>query len=100
MRAAGLSARKVEYLVDLSIHFDAGTRAKTEALQRQSAQQLAFALKGADLGLWDWNIAGSSNTLPNSTTFSTMLIDKNHSPIRAGIAIISSCRNAASKRTA
>ncbi|WP_188706180.1 DNA-3-methyladenine glycosylase family protein [Polaromonas eurypsychrophila] len=25
MRAAGLSARKVEYLVDLSIHFDAGT---------------------------------------------------------------------------
>ena len=24
MRAAGLSARKVEYLVDLSIHFDAG----------------------------------------------------------------------------
>ncbi|MDI1245735.1 MAG: DNA-3-methyladenine glycosylase 2 family protein [Rhodoferax sp.] len=25
MRAAGLSARKVEYLVDLSIHFDSGT---------------------------------------------------------------------------
>jgi DNA-3-methyladenine glycosylase II len=25
MRAAGLSARKVEYLVDLSVHFDAGT---------------------------------------------------------------------------
>ncbi|SFU94185.1 DNA-3-methyladenine glycosylase II [Polaromonas sp. YR568] len=25
MRAAGLSARKVEYLVDLAIHFDAGT---------------------------------------------------------------------------
>ena len=25
MRAAGLSARKIEYLVDLSIHFDAGT---------------------------------------------------------------------------
>ena len=25
MRACGLSARKVEYLVDLSIHFDAGT---------------------------------------------------------------------------
>lgn len=25
MRSAGLSARKVEYLVDLSIHFDAGT---------------------------------------------------------------------------
>jgi len=25
MRAAGLSARKVEYLVDLSIHFDAGS---------------------------------------------------------------------------
>ena len=25
MRASGLSARKVEYLVDLSIHFDAGT---------------------------------------------------------------------------
>ena len=32
-------------------------RSKTEALQRQSAEQLAFALKGADLGLWDWRIA-------------------------------------------
>ena len=32
-------------------------RAKTEAVQRQNTEQLAFALKGADLGLWDWNIA-------------------------------------------
>lgn len=38
-------------------------RAKTEALQRQSAQQLAFALKGADLGLWDWNIAADEMSI-------------------------------------
>ena len=31
-------------------------RADAEDLQRQSAQRLEFALKGADLGLWDWNI--------------------------------------------
>lgn len=32
-------------------------RAKAETIQRQNTQQLAFALKGADLGLWDWDIA-------------------------------------------
>lgn len=31
-------------------------RAEALDLQRQSAQRLEFALKGADLGLWDWNI--------------------------------------------
>ena len=32
-------------------------RVKIASLQRQSAQRLEFALKGADLGLWDWNMA-------------------------------------------
>ena len=32
-------------------------RAQTEEIQRQNTLQLEFALKGADLGLWDWNIA-------------------------------------------
>ena len=32
-------------------------RAQAEDLERASAQRLEFALKGADLGLWDWNIA-------------------------------------------
>ena len=33
------------------------SRAQAEDLERRSAQRLEFALKGADLGLWDWNIA-------------------------------------------
>jgi diguanylate cyclase (GGDEF)-like protein/PAS domain S-box-containing protein len=32
-------------------------RAKAQEIQRQNTQQLAFALRGADLGLWDWNVA-------------------------------------------
>ncbi len=32
-------------------------RHRTDALDRLGAQRLAFALKGADLGLWDWNMA-------------------------------------------
>lgn len=32
-------------------------RNRTDALDRLGAQRLAFALKGADLGLWDWNMA-------------------------------------------
>lgn len=32
-------------------------RQRAEASERAGAQRLAFALKGADLGLWDWNIA-------------------------------------------
>ena len=39
MRAAGLSARKVEYLVDLSIHFDAGTVHVTDWRQSESTNQ-------------------------------------------------------------
>ena len=38
-------------------------RSKTEVLQRQSAEQMAFALKGADLGLWDWNIAADEMSI-------------------------------------
>ena len=34
-----------------------GARETAQALQRQSAQRLEFALKGADLGLWDLNLA-------------------------------------------
>lgn len=38
-------------------------RAKTEAIQRENTQQLAFALKGADLGLWDWNIVADETVV-------------------------------------
>lgn len=33
------------------------TQAKTEEARRRSASRLEFVLKGADLGLWDWNLA-------------------------------------------
>ena len=33
------------------------TQAATEEVRRKSARRLEFVLKGADLGLWDWNLA-------------------------------------------
>ena len=52
MRAAGLSARKVEYLVDLSIHFDAGTVHVTDwqAMEDEAIIAELIAIRG--IGRW------------------------------------------------
>lgn len=53
MRAAGLSARKIEYLVDLSIHFDAGTlhvRDWQEAMDDEAIIAELVAIRG--IGRW------------------------------------------------
>jgi DNA-3-methyladenine glycosylase II len=52
MRAAGLSARKVEYLVDLSIHFDAGTVHVTDwqAMDDEAIIAELVAIRG--IGRW------------------------------------------------
>ena len=52
MRAAGLSARKVEYLVDLAIHFDAGTVHVTdwEAMDDEAIIAELIAIRG--IGRW------------------------------------------------
>ncbi len=52
MRAAGLSARKVEYLVDLALHFDAGA-VHVEAWQNMSDEMIIaelIAIRG--IGRW------------------------------------------------
>jgi len=52
MRAAGLSARKIEYLVDLSIHFDAGTVNVTDwqAMDDETIIAELVAIRG--IGRW------------------------------------------------
>jgi hypothetical protein len=35
----------------------AAAQAAVQAVQRDTAQRFEFGLKGADLGLWDWNLA-------------------------------------------
>ena len=52
MRAAGLSARKVEYLVDLSIHFDAGMVHEThwESMDDETIIAELVAIRG--IGRW------------------------------------------------
>ena len=52
MRAAGLSARKVEYLVDLSIHFDTGTVHVTDwaAMDDEAIIAELIAIRG--IGRW------------------------------------------------
>ena len=53
MRSAGLSARKIEYLVDLSIHFDAGTlhvRDWQEAMDDEAIIAELVAIRG--IGRW------------------------------------------------
>ena len=52
MRAAGLSARKVEYLVDLSIHFDTGTVHVTDwqAMEDEAIIAELIAIRG--IGRW------------------------------------------------
>lgn len=52
MRAAGLSARKVEYLVDLALHFDAGTvHVKNwEAMDDEAIIAELIAIRG--IGRW------------------------------------------------
>lgn len=40
-------------------------RAKARKIQRQNTRQLAFALKGADLGLWDWNLSDDEMVVNN-----------------------------------
>jgi len=52
MRAAGLSARKVEYLVDLAIHFDAGTVhvKQWEAMDDEAIIAELVAIRG--IGRW------------------------------------------------
>ena len=52
MRAAGLSARKVEYLVDLSIHFDSGTAhfRDWEAMDDEAIIAELVAIRG--IGRW------------------------------------------------
>jgi DNA-3-methyladenine glycosylase II len=52
MRAAGLSARKVEYLVDLSIHFDTGTVHETnwESMDDEAIIAELIAIRG--IGRW------------------------------------------------
>jgi DNA-3-methyladenine glycosylase II len=52
MRAAGLSARKVEYLVDLAVHFDAGAVhvASWEAMDDEAIIAELVAIRG--IGRW------------------------------------------------
>ena len=52
MRAAGLSARKVEYLVDLALHFDAGTvhLKAWEAMDDEAIISELIAIRG--IGRW------------------------------------------------
>ncbi len=52
MRGAGLSARKIEYLVDLSIHFDAGTVHVTDwqAMDDEAIIAELVAIRG--IGRW------------------------------------------------
>ena len=52
MRAAGLSARKVEYLVDLSIHFDSGTvhEKNWQAMDDEAIITELVAIRG--IGRW------------------------------------------------
>ena len=52
MRAAGLSARKVEYLVDLSIHFDSGTvhEKSWQAMDDEAIITELVAIRG--IGRW------------------------------------------------
>ncbi len=52
MRAAGLSARKVEYLVDLSIHFDAGTVHVTDWQTMDDEAIIAELVAIRGIGRW------------------------------------------------
>jgi DNA-3-methyladenine glycosylase II len=52
MRAAGLSARKVEYLVDLALHFD-GQRLRVDAWAEQGDEEIISELIGIrGIGRW------------------------------------------------
>ena len=52
MRAAGLSARKVEYLVDLSIHFDAGKLQADRWLAMDDEAIIAELIAIRGIGRW------------------------------------------------
>ena len=52
MRGAGLSARKVEYLVDLSIHFDAGTVHVTDWQSMDDEAIIAELVAIRGIGRW------------------------------------------------
>ena len=52
MRATGLSARKVEYLVDLSIHFDAGTVHVTDWQAMDDEDIIAELVAIRGIGRW------------------------------------------------
>ena len=52
MRAAGLSARKVEYLVDLSIHFDAGRVHVTDWQSMEDDAIIAELIAIRGIGRW------------------------------------------------
>lgn len=52
MRAAGLSARKVEYLVDLSLHFDAGTVHVTDWQSMDDDAIIAELVAIRGIGRW------------------------------------------------
>lgn len=52
MRAAGLSARKVEYLVDLSVHFDAGALLKDGGKSMDDEAIIAELVAIRGIGRW------------------------------------------------
>ena len=52
MRAAGLSARKIEYLVDLSLHFDAGKLHVTDWQAMDDAAIIAELVAIRGIGRW------------------------------------------------
>jgi len=56
MRAAGLSARKVEYLVDLSLHFDSG-QVRAAAWEDMDDEAIISELVGIrGIGRWTADI--------------------------------------------
>jgi DNA-3-methyladenine glycosylase II len=52
MRAAGLSARKVEYLVDLALHFDSGKTRVTDWAQMDDEAIIAELVDIRGIGRW------------------------------------------------
>ena len=53
-----IAARSVADFIALA--FESSGRRETESALRESEEQLDLALRGVDLGLWDWNVQGNS----------------------------------------